>query len=238
LNKLRKQQNILMAKLKFNSRSKFLIKLAQNVLWQKGYRKDVEYHGFYCYEPIMREIAKRKNVEDWRDLLYMFPWEMEGYILKNKFNNKELTERRKFSCLIVSKNSVKLITGQKARKFYKKLGVEKIDQNLKQTKGQCAFLGKARGPVKLIFVPSDMKKMKKGDVLVSQATSPDIIPAMKLASAIVTNTGGLICHAAITARELRIPCIVGTTNAAEIFKDGDIVEVDAEKGIVKKISKN
>ena len=77
--------------------------------------------------------------------------------------------------------------------------------------------------------------MKTGDILLSQATSPDLLPVMKKAAAIVTNTGGLICHAAIISREMRIPCIVGTGNATLIFKDGDIVEVDANKGIVRKM---
>jgi len=58
---------------------------------------------------------------------------------------------------------------------------------------------------------------------------------MKKAAAIVTNTGGLICHAAITSRELRIPCVVGTATATLIFKDGDLVEVNATEGIVRKI---
>ena len=77
--------------------------------------------------------------------------------------------------------------------------------------------------------------MNKGDILISQATSPDLLLAMKIAGAIVTNTGGLICHAAITSRELKVPCIVGTGNATLIFRDGDLVEVNASKGIIRKI---
>lgn len=237
LEKIKNQQEKLMKKLKFNSRTKFLIELAQNVLWQKGYRKDAEYHGFFCYEPILREIAKRKQVDDWKSLLFMFPWEIEGFILKNKPNKKEISERRKFSCLVVTKNDVKMLTGRKAKSFYKALNIENDFSHLTQTQGQCAYVGKAKGFVKLIFTPKDIEKMNKGDVIISQATSPDLIPAMKQAAAIVTNTGGLICHAAITSRELKIPCIVGTKNATLIFKDGDLVEVDAQKGMIKKIKK-
>ena len=58
------------------------------------------------------------------------------------------------------------------------------------------------------------------------------MPRMKLAAAIVTDDGGITCHAAIVARELKKPCIIGTKYATEIFKDGDMVEVDAERGIV------
>jgi pyruvate,water dikinase len=131
-----------------------------------------------------------------------------------------------------------LFTGEKAISFYNKLNLKKAATNINKTNGQCAYAGKARGIARLIFTPDQMNKMHKGDILISQATSPDLIPAMKLAGAIVTNTGGLICHAAITSRELKIPCVVGTGNATEVFKDGDLIEVDATKGIVKLIKKS
>ena len=77
--------------------------------------------------------------------------------------------------------------------------------------------------------------MNKGDVLVSHATNPNLLPAMGMAAAIVTDIGGLTCHAAIVSREFRIPCIVGTKIATQVLQDNDLVEVDAEKGVVKKI---
>ena len=78
-----------------------------------------------------------------------------------------------------------------------------------------------------------MEKMDKGDVLVSPMTSPDFVLAMKKASAVITDAGGITCHAAIVSRELKIPCIVGTKIATKVLKDGDLVEVNANKGIVK-----
>jgi pyruvate,water dikinase len=76
---------------------------------------------------------------------------------------------------------------------------------------------------------------KEGEILVARTTSPDMIPAVKKAKAIVTEVGGLLCHAAIVAREFGIPCIIGTDMVTRILKDGDLVEVDAEKGIVRKL---
>lgn len=67
-------------------------------------------------------------------------------------------------------------------------------------------------------------------------TFPNFIPAMEKASAFVTDEGGILCHAAIVSREMRKPCIIGTKIATKIFKDGDLVEVDANKGTVKKLS--
>jgi pyruvate,water dikinase len=63
-------------------------------------------------------------------------------------------------------------------------------------------------------------------------TDPRYVPLMKKAGAIVTDAGGVLCHAAIVSRELKIPCVVGTKFATQVCKDGDVVEVDAERGIV------
>ena len=80
-----------------------------------------------------------------------------------------------------------------------------------------------------------MNKMQQGDILVSIATTPAIVPAMKKAAAIVTDEGGLTCHAAIVSRELGVPCVIGTKIGTKIFKDGDMIEVDADEGTVKKV---
>ncbi|MBI5729435.1 MAG: hypothetical protein HY983_04335 [Candidatus Magasanikbacteria bacterium] len=80
-----------------------------------------------------------------------------------------------------------------------------------------------------------MSKFTDGNILVSNVTDPTLLPIMKKANAFVTNMGGLTCHAAIVAREMKKPCVVGTKIATHVFKDGDMVEVDAERGIVRKI---
>ncbi|HBQ21809.1 MAG TPA: hypothetical protein DD708_07730 [Deltaproteobacteria bacterium] len=103
--------------------------------------------------------------------------------------------------------------------------------------GNTAFPGKVTGIVKVINDRTSMEKMEDGNILVSVATTPNIVPAMKKASAIVTDEGGLTCHAAIVSRELEVPCVVGTKFASKILHDGDLVEVDANQGIVKILKK-
>ena len=78
-----------------------------------------------------------------------------------------------------------------------------------------------------------MNKVKKGDILVAVMTRPDYLPAMKRAAAIVTDEGGVTCHAAILSRELGIPCIIGTKIATKVLKDGQLVEVNANHSWVK-----
>jgi|GEM_PF-4365940 len=100
-------------------------------------------------------------------------------------------------------------------------------------KGSVAYKGKARGRVQIIDSSSEVPKMKRGSVLVCSMTNPDFMPAAVQATAIVTDQGGILCHAAIVSRELKIPCIIGTKIATKVLKDGDLVEVDAEKGVVQ-----
>ena len=128
-------------------------------------------------------------------------------------------------------NTETVITGVEAQEIAKRIQNVKIE-NITQLKGQSACIGKVTGIVKIIIRPSDMVKMNEGDILVSIATDPDIISAMKKAAAFVTEQGGVTSHAAIVAREMNKPCVIGTKIATKVLKDGDLVEVDAEIGVV------
>lgn len=103
-------------------------------------------------------------------------------------------------------------------------------------RGLPASPGLASGVVHVIDNPDDIDQFKKGEILVTLMTSPDWVPAMKKAAAIVTNNGGMTCHAAIVSREMQIPCIVGTKSqkvaATDVLKTGDVVTVDAKNGVV------
>jgi len=101
-------------------------------------------------------------------------------------------------------------------------------------KGASASVGMAGGPVKIIHSPSDIDQILEGDVLVTEMTTPDYVPAMKRAAAIVTDEGGRTCHAAIVSRELGIPCVVGTKTATQTLKNVDYVTVDGKIGVVYK----
>jgi len=89
------------------------------------------------------------------------------------------------------------------------------------------------GIAKVVLNPDEAnREMKKGDILVTDMTNPDFVPFMKIASAIVTDKGGVTSHAAIVSRELNIPCVVGTENASQIMKTGQKYTVDSRNGII------
>jgi len=99
-------------------------------------------------------------------------------------------------------------------------------------RGLAASPGTARGTVRTLGEGVSLDVVKKGDVLVTVMTSPDMVPAMTRAAAVVTDEGGMTCHAAIVARELGIPCIVGASNATKILTQGMLITVDGKMGVV------
>ena len=183
-------------------------------------------------EKIAKSIAKKSEYKT-ENLLCMVKEEMFGYLKNGKLPKEEvLRNRYENSALIFENGNYKLFTGNDAVK------IEKIVTNLSKTNeiiGQTAYPGKAQGIVRIVFIPSKIKKFNDGDILVTGMTRPEFLPLIKKSAAFVTDAGGILSHAAIEARELKKPCIIGTKIATKVFKDGDLVEVDADKGTVRKI---
>lgn len=105
---------------------------------------------------------------------------------------------------------------------------------MREVKGQGASPGRRRGQVRVLTALTDLPALQKGEVLVAPMTSPDWVAAMQRAAAIVTDAGGITCHAAIVSRELQIPCVVGTQNATSELHTGDWVWVDGTLGLVSR----
>jgi pyruvate,water dikinase len=99
-------------------------------------------------------------------------------------------------------------------------------------KGISASSGVVIGKARLILDPSHNSKIKKGEILVTEITNPLFTPAILRAGALITDVGGALSHAAIIARELGIPAIVGTAKATKVLKDGMQVVVDGKKGVI------
>jgi pyruvate,water dikinase len=99
-------------------------------------------------------------------------------------------------------------------------------------KGTPASPGIANGKVKIILNPSECDKMKRGGILITEMTDPRFLPAIEKAKAIVTDIGGLLCHAAIVSREMKIPCVVSTKNATKTLKNNQKIIVNGTEGKV------
>lgn len=187
-------------------------------------------------QKIFKYIGKKENI-DKKLLRAVLPEEIMIYIKKGKLPNKKLLEvRYTYSVVVSTKRENSLITGKQARQFIEK--ISKVEtEGVTEIKGAITNKGIVRGKCRLLFSSKDMNKIQKGDIIVTTMTRPEWLPAMKKAGAYVTDTGGMLCHAAIVARELNKPCITDTKIAIKVLKDGDTVEVDANKGVIKILKK-
>lgn len=222
--------------LRIDKKHQLLFQIARDIIFGKDYRKMSLVESYYQVEPLLREIGRRTKLtlNETRNCLIE---ELACMLIKQCSKPKDLQQRMK-KCLFVVINRAlpgRVFTNKlfDQMKFY--LNKKEDLTEVNYFHGQTAATGKARGVVRIINSVKDLFKMKQGDILVSQMTNPDLLPAMKKAAAIITDLGGITCHAAIVSRELGIPCVIGTKIATKALKDGDQVFVDADQGEVKKI---
>jgi phosphohistidine swiveling domain-containing protein len=190
--------------------------IAQELVYYRTLRTDVLYELMWFARPLLTEIAGSFGLTF---------GELRDYCIRDLLAGKlEKYEYHKFTAISFGKDFAFL---------HEPLISEKIEAANTELKGAIAFKGVARGIVKIVKIAHEIGKVNEGDILVAPTTAPSFIIGMQRAAAFVTDEGGITSHAAIVSREMKKPCIIGTKIATKIFKDGDLVEVDAENGVVK-----
>jgi len=194
------------------------------------------------YKKILNNISINTNIS-YNDIEQYYYSELISLITENKkLDPDTILSRKNIAAITKDDNGkVEYVTEEKAQELFDLLYGKNEDKNV--LKGITGYSNGqiVKGEVKIIHtdykniekVKKEMAEMKDGQILVSQITAPELMPAIKKAAAIVTDIGGLLSHAAIISRELKIPCVIGTKNASEVLKDGDMVEVEADRGIVR-----
>ena len=202
-------------------------------------RKEIQMRTLYISNRIQKKVAAMYgfNAAQTEALSWMTEPEFLRVIRTGVFPKKSLKNRMRAVCFDIEKGTMKRREGARAvKRIEKMLSEAREKSNLMEVTGTRACLGVARGRV---FVAASAREaihgIRKGDVLITTMTTPDFIPAMKKAVAIVTDQGGITSHAALISREMGIPCIIGTKSATQLFKTGDMVEVDADRGIVRPV---
>lgn len=230
--KLIKDQQHLIKSLSLTKDEKNIVKLAQKVAFVKPYRRFLQSQAYFNFEPVLKEIARRLKLT-LAQVRFLLPEEIEKYLNGVTVAENVINQRMNFSVYFNKRGQRIILSGRRAFQHLLTVEKDKKNYNVKKINGSTAYPGIVRGSVVVINMPADMDKMKQGSILVSSATSPNLMPAIRQAAAIVTDEGGITCHAAIVARELKIPCVIGTKFATKALKDGYMVEVDANQAIVK-----
>ena len=188
---------------------------------------------------LFKEIARRLKVMP-DDLKYLQITEIGQMLNKQEADTGLITQRRATTVLFYPEAELVVRQGQEAELFLSAGGYQEINEQASGDilRGQAASLGKVTGKVVIAKDSVEAsRKMVEGAILVAPYTAVEYVPSMKKAAAIITETGGITSHAAIVSRELNKPCIIGVEGAVSSLHDGDEVEVDADKGIVRIIKR-
>jgi phosphohistidine swiveling domain-containing protein len=210
--------------------TKKVVEYIQFVMELRDIRKDPIAQSLNLLFKVAQELARRAGITKEKVLPLISGYEYAQGIEWLKSHKEELESRDKGVLFFIQRDSwhcenLDFAEGKKQLELL-------LNITSKEIKGQIAYKGKVTGKVRIIINPQGVTDFEEGSILVANMTRPDFLYLMKKAGAVVTNEGGITCHAAIVARELKIPTIIGTRTASQILKDGDMVEVDAEKGIV------
>ncbi|MBU4370228.1 hypothetical protein KKG58_05800 [Patescibacteria group bacterium] len=233
---IKKQKNTLIKKLNLNSAIQKKIQIIDfTSIWQDQRKANVLISLGYL-GMIVHELARRLKINP--ELLYYLGVK-EALNIKSiqgfkDLLKRELIKRHKGTFVLMDDNK-EFISQAKDYKKILKLKESLIKQQTQQNgaiHGSIANTGTAVGRVVVCKGINSLSKVKKGDILVTSMTRPEFMPALKKAAAIITDEGGVTCHAAIVARELNIPAVIGTKLATKILKDGMIVEVKGNHGII------
>lgn len=228
----KKEKKKLEKELTFDNELKFYLQIFEKYVLYHDYRKEMQMKGTSIMNKFLFEIAKRKGT-NYEDLVWAWPFEIEQYLRTGKIDFENIRKRKEAYFIIVTKEHIEELTGEEAIKRRKEELTAQIEK-IYDFKGISASTGRVKGKAKICFSATEaIRKIEKGDILVASMTLPDYVPAMKKAAAIVTDEGGITCHAAIIAREMNIPCIVGTKIATKALKDNMLIEVNANHGRVK-----
>jgi phosphohistidine swiveling domain-containing protein len=209
-------------------------------VWEVDYSKGVFSEAFLYFRNLLKEVAERHAiaVEDlnWYNINEFDSLIGDGTTLPTE----EIAARKTGGYLMLYyKGAIRVYSGKDRQLVAKSEHIEhffkpaQLQENF--FKGVVGSRGTATGKVHVIRNIADLDTFREGEILVTHMTTMEFTPLFHKAVAVVTDEGGLGCHAAIVSREFRLPCVVGTKIATQVLRDGDTVEVDAERGIITMI---
>jgi len=235
--KAQKDKQRITKEFNFDDEMNYYLEVFEKYVFFHDLRKEMQMKTVYLLDRILQEIAVRVQVK-YETLLWCWPDEVIGVMQGNELSYNKIRDRREAYFIHITQDSLEEKTSSDAI-IRRKQELSDDVEDLQDFKGTAVSFGKTTGKVKVCYSAQDaLKKVNEGDILIASMTLPDYLPAMKKAAAIVTDEGGITCHAAIVSREFSIPCIVGTKIATKVLNDNDLVEVNANHGRIKIIKRN
>ncbi|HLD31601.1 MAG TPA: PEP-utilizing enzyme [Patescibacteria group bacterium] len=236
-----RRQAKLQEELHFTEEEKYILAAAQDFAYTKAYRANLMALADHTVNKLLWPIAQQGGYSI-KQLGMCTVREMKKHLQVNEpLPSVDVLNQRLRYCLFLSEEKGEsVLIGAEAKKWVEdNIEQEKVPEGLQELGGMVACAGgikKVGGRARIVLTAADVEKVREGEILLSTTTIPDFVPAMRRAVAVVTETGGLTCHAAIVSREMNKPCLIGVKHLLKIFKDGDQVEVDIRQGTIRKIT--
>lgn len=216
--------------------AKHLLEVARKFVYWKLHLREVKVRFYCCADKLLDEAAKRINLDRYQ-VRHLTVEELTGALCGTiKLDTVSLDKRMEYSVFHFASGRITVYEGEDARNVFSVVKQESVVAT-DSVSGVCAFPGLVEGVVKQVLDVSDGDNFLRGSILVAYMTDVGVVPAMKKASAIVTDVGGVTCHASIIAREFGIPCLIGTKIGTKVLLNGYTVLVNATEGFSKVLSK-
>ncbi len=209
-----------------------LIVMLKKAVYLRDYRDMVRQKLNLCLRDFYQVIGDRIGLRV-EDTALLTNQEIVQHLKRaDRFNKHEIKKRQSALLLYQCGNKIEICSGEDARKRAELLQLYGEIEAAQTLQGLVGSQGTVSGRARIVYTNKDLTKVKQGDILVAAMTRQDFVPAMRKAKAIITDEGSVTCHAAIIARELGIPCVVGAKGATDMLKDGMQIKLDGKGKIV------
>jgi len=213
----------------FKKEDQKIVEVIRDFIYLRTQRKDSMSEAAYNIRWVFEEIAGNSGLLA-SDLVHLMPEEIKD-LARNPGNGglyqNEIGKRKKGFALITYEGKTRIFSDES------EAAVSTDSKNTKKVCGLCTFPGEVRAPARRVIKKSEIETTKDGEIMVTPTTSPDYVVIIDKLEGIVTDEGGVTCHAAQISREYKIPCIIGTGNATEVFNSGEQVYLNATKGFAE-----
>ena len=229
---IKKKKQQIFDQINISAKDKDLVSVVELFVYLQDERKEYNFKADHYIEKFISAFAKHFEV-DKNDFRFLLPEEVTN---PDIVKDSQLIQQRKLSWVMVNEDEgITHYIGDEAAAIadtYRHSSQKPITiiHGLLASSGNKHYF---RGPAKIVLTIDEIDKVNEGDILVTTMTSPDFVMGMKKAGGIVTDVGGMLCHAAVVSRELGKPCIVNTNVATKTINDGDIIELHCGRGTVK-----
>jgi phosphoenolpyruvate synthase/pyruvate phosphate dikinase len=231
-----KEEKISKSEIKSGPDLDIALEVARILAWLRLQTAETVNIVSYAARPLFTSLAEKIGIT-YDDIIWLSHQEIITLSNSNQKADKNEIENRKIGHGAFTDNGkIIVVIGNDLKKLFDDF-VPKQEMDIKEIKGTVANKGKVTGKVRVMFTPNEMAAFVEGEILVAPETTPAYVPIMQKAAAFITDQGGITSHAAIVSREMGKPCITGTKIASQVLKTGDMVEVDAIKGVIKILEK-